>query len=113
MNHLPLEIVHRILEYDGRIKYRHGKYMNQIAQDDDRYIMLQAIPQFRSTNSFLVVILRKNTIFYTKHLHPSYTVETSLIEVTEGVVSSIYSCTRDGIRYIWTIYHGQWPSNKK
>ena len=45
MNHLPFEIVHRILEYDGRIKYRHGKYMNQIAQDDDRYQMLQTMPQ--------------------------------------------------------------------
>ena len=41
MNQFPLEIVHRILEYDGRIKYRYGKYMNQIAQDDDRYQMLQ------------------------------------------------------------------------
>ena len=51
MNLLPLEIVHRILEYDGRIKYRHGKYMNQIAQDDDRYQMLQGIPQFHSNKS--------------------------------------------------------------
>ena len=24
MNRFPLEIVHRILEYDGRIKYRNG-----------------------------------------------------------------------------------------
>ena len=48
MNRLPLEIVHRILEYDGRIKYRHGKYMNQIAQDDDRYKMLKQMPQIES-----------------------------------------------------------------
>jgi hypothetical protein len=47
MNLLPLEIVHRILEYDGRIKYRHGKYMNQIAQDDYRYHLLRKIPVFR------------------------------------------------------------------
>ena len=51
MNLLPLEIVHRILEYDGRIKYRNGKYMNQIAQYDDRYKMLQGIPQFYSNKS--------------------------------------------------------------
>ena len=47
MNRLPLEIVHRILEYDGRIKYRHGKYMNQIAQDDDRYHLLRKISVFK------------------------------------------------------------------
>ena len=45
MNLLPLEIVHRILEYDGRIKYRNGKYTNQIAQDDVRYKMLKQMPQ--------------------------------------------------------------------
>ena len=48
MNRFPLEIVHRILEYDGRIKYRHGKYMNQIAQDDDRYQMLKQMPQIQT-----------------------------------------------------------------
>ena len=37
MNLLPLELIHRILEYDGRIKHRHGKYMNQICKDDYRY----------------------------------------------------------------------------
>jgi hypothetical protein len=36
MTRLPVELVHRILEYDGRIKYRHGKYMNQICKDDYR-----------------------------------------------------------------------------
>ena len=48
MNRFPFEIVHRILEYDGRIKYRHGKYMNQIAQDDDRYQMLKQMPQIQT-----------------------------------------------------------------
>ena len=47
MNLFPLEIVHRILEYDGRIKYRNGKYMNQISQDDYRYHLLCKIPVFR------------------------------------------------------------------
>ena len=50
MNHLPLEIVHRILKYDGRMKYRNGIYMNQIAQDDERYKMLQTLPQIDSNN---------------------------------------------------------------
>ena len=47
MNHLPLEIVHRILEYDGRIKYRNGKFMNQICKDDHRYHLLRKITLFQ------------------------------------------------------------------
>ena len=46
MNQFPFEIVHRILEYDGRIKYRHGKYMNQFDPDDYRYHLLRKIPVF-------------------------------------------------------------------
>jgi len=45
MNRFPQEIVHRILEYDGRIKYRHGKYMNQISKTDKRYEMLLNVPR--------------------------------------------------------------------
>jgi len=50
MNRLPVEIIHRILEYDGRIKYRHGKYMNQIDPDDYRYHLLRKIPVFQRDN---------------------------------------------------------------
>jgi len=53
MNRFPLEIVHRIFEYDGRIKYRNGKYMNQIAQDDVRYQMLQTMPQIKPFPNYI------------------------------------------------------------
>jgi len=66
MNRFPQEIVHHILEYDGRIKYRNGKYMNQICKDDYRYHLLRIIPVFRwdkwysGTNFFLYRINYNN-----------------------------------------------------
>jgi len=33
----PQDIVNKILEYDGRIKYRKGKYINQLSILDDKY----------------------------------------------------------------------------
>ena len=56
---LPLEIVHRILEYDGRIKPRNGKYMNQIAQDDIRYEMLKQIPQIEPYKHLFINFTKK------------------------------------------------------
>ena len=109
MNRFPFEIVHRILEYDGRIKYRHGKYMNRIAQDDDRYKMLQGIPQYHSITSsdgsFSQMILLNNAIFFTKHFHASFTGEKPIIERRNGRMSSSYIYTKDGISCCWTIRH--------
>ena len=34
---LPKEVVHIILEYSGRIKYRNGKYVDQINREDTLY----------------------------------------------------------------------------
>jgi len=36
-NNLPKEIINIILEYDGRIRYRNGKYIEQINNEDKIY----------------------------------------------------------------------------
>lgn len=41
---LPEDVIHCILLYNDTIKYRHGKYMNQIRKNDKRYALLLEIP---------------------------------------------------------------------
>jgi hypothetical protein len=42
----PLDIVIQIVEYTGKIKYRNGKLINQIAKDDERYTAIKNITSF-------------------------------------------------------------------
>jgi hypothetical protein len=35
--YIPKELINIILEYDGRIKYRNGKYINQLNFNNDMY----------------------------------------------------------------------------
>ena len=43
MKALPKDLLHIILELDGRIKYRNGKYVNIIHKYDERYHILTPI----------------------------------------------------------------------
>lgn len=42
---LPQDIIRHIISYSDAVKYRNGKYMNQISKEDERYILLQTIPR--------------------------------------------------------------------
>ena len=43
MKVLPKELLHIILELDGRIKYRNGQYVNIIHKYDERYDMINQL----------------------------------------------------------------------
>jgi hypothetical protein len=66
MNIIPREIIHIILEYDGRITYRNGKYMNKISDDDVRYEMLRNMPKIipNQCNGLYITIISPNKIIY-------------------------------------------------
>jgi len=51
---LPKELKNIILEFDGQIKYRRGKYMNQLNLEDPKYDCLKSIPQKKITDSLTV-----------------------------------------------------------
>lgn len=38
--YIPEELLHIILDYDGRIKYKNGKYVDIVHKHDARYSML-------------------------------------------------------------------------
>lgn len=42
---LPIDLVVKILEFDNIIKYRNGKFMNQIQLDKDAVSLLENIPK--------------------------------------------------------------------
>jgi hypothetical protein len=41
--YIPKELLHIILEYDGRIKYKNWKYVNIIHKRDERYNMMKPL----------------------------------------------------------------------
>ena len=123
MNSLPLEIVHRILEYDGRIKYRHGKYMNQIPKDDERYQILLTVPQILSypnniQSGYYLLISdnrNRNRIFCdkTKASYGAlfyYGERTSLIATQSNREKVSYIFISQGFQYNFIIYKRSPPS---
>ena len=47
---LPEDIIHYILSYNDKIKYRNGKYMDQICKNDKRYKLLLTNPSINQND---------------------------------------------------------------
>jgi hypothetical protein len=59
---IPKDILNIILEYDGRIKYKNGKYINVIHKNDERYIIFQ--PVIKKKLNILKTIDLRGSEFY-------------------------------------------------
>ena len=70
-NKLPIDIVNRVLEYDGSIKYRFGVYMNQINVHDEKYDNLKEITnnKYNITNTIKMYYGLKNPYYMEVYIH--------------------------------------------
>ena len=53
MNHLPVELINTILEFQGYHVFRNGKFMKQIPKTDERYSVLESKPQIKTSISWI------------------------------------------------------------
>jgi hypothetical protein len=60
---LPKEIVNIIIQYDGRIKYRRGKYVNQLNIENKKYDLLNKF-FINKTHIFNKILFVNGDAFY-------------------------------------------------
>jgi hypothetical protein len=111
LSRLPLDMVYSILEYAGKMKCRNGKYMYQIPQDDNRYVILQQMARIIPTVIGGWRITIDGILSYEpKHVHCNkytctYMNSKPLIVSKISEKTSYYKFSCEGYCYDWTIYY--------
>jgi len=58
---LPIECINKCINYTGKVTFRHGKYIDRIDKEDERYKMCQKIrPVIKLLRNKYVIYLRRN-----------------------------------------------------
>lgn len=58
---LPDELIHIIINYTNVVIYRHGKYINRLNKHDNRYHLVNSIPQPLLTDRYKVLLRLEDT----------------------------------------------------
>lgn len=61
--YLPDEIIHMIINYTDVVVYRHGKYINRIGKNDNRFNLLKKIPKPIFSNYYILLRLINRDMF--------------------------------------------------
>ena len=74
---LPLDMIIHILSFDNKIKYKNGKFINQIDKKDERYNLLKKLPKIQTRMIF------DKPFYYFKNLGNNYQVKISKINTDD------------------------------
>jgi len=99
-NSLPEDIVYHILSYNDAIKYRNGKYMDQICKNDKRYKLLLNIPSINQNETYEDVyeMIKSYEVCY----RPSYTLLCVDLENDKIIYTFCYDCEENPeLYYLW------------
>lgn len=97
---LPKEIIDSILDWEGSVKFHHGKYANRICRNDTRYKLLEPIPtkylEYMSGTDFTEK-LRRRTMIY------SYTNDDDPACVLLPLQTDFAKKFNTHVKYLWVI----------
>jgi hypothetical protein len=62
--YIPKELLHIILDYDGRIKFKKGKYIDQIQKKDYRYDIIRNVISKKIEILKKIIVIDRNNNFY-------------------------------------------------
>lgn len=104
---LPDELIHNIVNYTDVIVYRHGKYINRLHYNDERYKILMSIPKpiKQTHNNYLLKLGTRNNRNNIKY-YLLYSINLDIIldvHVFEQDIDGFdkYTITKSCTRYIF------------
>ena len=104
---LPLELIYHILLYTGIVKYRNGKYIDQIPRTDERYQIFDSIPRYNVChieNNYIMYVLLKLTSNHSKYISVKFDFENNQIEYIYLHLLDTNTDIRQYVKYTCPIY---------
>ena len=106
-SNLPIDVIYHILLYTGIVKFRNGKYIDQIPKTDDRYKLLETIPRWRYcniNNRCIIYVYLKLTSQHSKYMSIIFDFGNNTFEYTYTHLLQNNENNKHYTRFICPIY---------